>query len=248
MRLAEPASHSFPNQHLLSRRDFRDEFEVHRAGPKLTLWRISRDRPNTLRLFHALLVGVTAALARRPNGIEIVCQPGLFSAWTLLDVIESALAHALPLSKRPKAGPELKPALIRANLALAPIADYIFPPLGLANAALVIGLSGKHVGPAARRLAQGKAGLDLLYICIALCTLTTFTFLPSALMYWLSAFWPQLTKKVRQEGELNFLARLRRRPRQVLIERAGEETQVKVHDLKPGDVVILKEGNTAPAD
>jgi hypothetical protein len=41
----------------------------------------------------------------------------------------------------------------------------------------------------------GKAGLDLLYICIALCTLTTFTFLPSALMYWLLAFWPQLTKK-----------------------------------------------------
>jgi hypothetical protein len=154
MRLAEPVSHSFPNQHLLSRREFRDEFEVHRAGPKLTLWRISRDRPNTLRLFHALLgndkvksavidailslVGVTAALARRPNAIEIVCQPGLFSAWTLLDVIESALAHALPLSKRPKAGPALKPALIRANLALAPIADYIFPPLGLANAALVL--------------------------------------------------------------------------------------------------------------
>jgi magnesium-transporting ATPase (P-type) len=67
-------------------------------------------------------------------------------------------------------------------------------------------------------------------------------------MYWLLAFWPQLTKKVRQEGVLNFLARLRRRPRQVLVERAGEETQVKVHDLKPGDVVILKEANTAPAD
>ena len=264
MRLTEPASHSFPNQHLLSRPEFRDEFEVHRAGPKLTLWQISRNRPNTFRLFHALLgndkvknavidailslVGVTAALARRPNTIEIVCQPGLFSAWTSLEVIESALAHALPLGKRPKAGLELKPALIRANLALAPIADYIFPPLGLANAALVIGLSGKHVGPAARRLAQGKAGLDLLYICIALCTLTTFTFLPSALMYWLLAFWPELTKKVRQEGELNFLARLRRRPRQALVERAGRQTEVKVHDLKPGDLVILKEGDTAPAD
>jgi cation transport ATPase len=166
----------------------------------------------------------------------------------LLEVIESALAHALPLSKRPKAGLELQPALIRANLALAPIADYIFPALGLANAALIIGLSGKHVGPAARRLAQGKAGLDLLYTCIAFCTLTTFTFLPSALMYWFLAFWPQLTKKVRQEGELNFLARLRRRPRQALVERAGQETRVKVHDLKPGDVVILKEGDAAPAD
>jgi hypothetical protein len=264
MRLVEPASHAFPNQHLLSRPEFRDEFEVHRAGPKLTLWRISRERPNNLRLFHALLgndkvrtavtnavlslVGVTAALARRPNAIEISCQPGPFSVWALLDVIESALAHSLPLSKRPKASLQLKPAMIRANLALAPIADYVFPPLGIANAALVIGLSAKHVRPAARRLAEGKAGLDLLYSCIALCTLTTFTFLPSALMYWLLAFWPQLTKNIRQEGQHSFLARLRRRPRQVLVERAGEQTELKVHDLKPGDVVILKEGDTAPAD
>jgi len=86
----------------------------------------------------------------------------------------------------------------------------------------MLGLSANHAGPAARRLAQGKAGLDLLYFCIALCTLSTFTFLPSALMYWLMAYWPELTKKVRQEGELNFLARLRRRPRRVLVERSGE--------------------------
>ena len=154
MRLVEPASHSFPNQHLLSRPEFRDEFEVHRAGPKLTLWQISRERPNHFRLFHALLgndkvrsavidavlslVGVTAALSRRSNAIVISCQPGPFSAWALLDVIESALAHALPLSKRPKGSLQLKPAMIRANLALAPIADYFFPPLGIANAALVI--------------------------------------------------------------------------------------------------------------
>jgi hypothetical protein len=157
MRLTEPTSHSFPNQHLLSRPEFRDEFEVHRAGPKLTLWRISREHSNTLSLVHTLLgndkikaavvdaalslVGVTAALSRRSNAIQISCQPGLFSVWALLDVIESALAHALPLSKRPKAGIGLKPTLIRANLALAPIADYVFPPLGLANAALVVCLS-----------------------------------------------------------------------------------------------------------
>jgi hypothetical protein len=149
MRLAKPAGHSFPNQHLLSRPEFRDEFEVHRAGPKLTLWQISRDRPNTLRLFHALLandtiktavidavlslVGVTAALSRRSNAIQISCQPGVFSIWALLEVIDSALAHALPLSKRPKARMELRPALIRANLALAPIADYVFPPVGLSK-------------------------------------------------------------------------------------------------------------------
>jgi hypothetical protein len=149
MRLTEPASHSFPNQHLLSRPEFRDEFEVHRARPKLTLWRISREHSNTLSLFHTLLgndkiktavidaalslVGVTAALSRRSNAIQISCQPGLFSVWALLDVIESALAHALPLSKRPKAGLELKPTLIRANLALAPIRRLRLSPAGLSQ-------------------------------------------------------------------------------------------------------------------
>ena len=263
MRLSEPAAQSFPNQHLLSRPEFREEFEVHRAGQKLTLWEISRDGPNNLRLFHELLgsnkvraavidailslVGVTAALSRT-RAIQVSCQPELLSMWALLDVIESALAHALPLSKRSNQGVGLKRALIQANLALAPIADYVFPPLGLANAALVIGLSANHVGPAARRLAQGKAGLDLLYSCIALCTLSTFTFLPSALMYWLLTYWPELTKKVRQEGELNFLARLRRRPRRVLVERSGEAVDIPVRDLKPGDLVVLREGDTVPAD
>jgi len=264
MRLKEPASHSFLNQHLLSHPEFRDQFEVHRAGEKLTLWQISRDGPNHLQLFHALLerervktavidalvslVGVTAALSRRPDAIEIRCQPGRLSKRALLEVIESALAHALPFSKRSKSAFALRPALIKANLVLAPIADYVFPPLGVASAVLVVGLSGMHVAPATRRLAQGKAGLDLLYCCIALCTLTTFTFLPSALMYWLLAFWPQLTKKVRQQAELNFLGRLRRRPRRALVEQSGEAIEVNVHDLKPGDIVILSEGDIAPAD
>jgi cation transport ATPase len=72
--------------------------------------------------------------------------------------------------------------------------------------------------------------------------------MPSALMYALLEFWPKRSKKVREEGELNFLARFRRRPRTVLVEQVGKNSEINVHDLKPDDVVILKEGDTAPSD
>jgi P-type E1-E2 ATPase len=55
-------------------------------------------------------------------------------------------------------------------------------------------------------------------------------------------------QKVREEGELNFLARLRRKPRRVLVERSGKAIDVTIRELKPGDVVVLKEGDTVPAD
>jgi hypothetical protein len=129
------------------------------------------------------------------------------------------------------------PALIRTNLVLAPIADYFFPPLGWASAAVISSLGVGHLGPAVAHWKRKRTGLDLLYACICFCTLSTFTFLPSALMYALLEFWPKRSKKIRQENEANFLARLRRLPRVVLVDQAGKLVEANRQDLKPGDVV-----------
>jgi hypothetical protein len=142
MRRRVVTEHSFPNQHLLSRHEFRNRFEVHRAGEKLTLWRINPSGSKRLALVHALLqndkvrasvmdallslVGITTVISRRQREIEIasyrwfVCegpslQPNRLSKWALLEVIESALAEALPLGRRTKTNFKLTPALIRAN-------------------------------------------------------------------------------------------------------------------------------------
>ncbi|MBV9875151.1 MAG: hypothetical protein JO025_10525 [Verrucomicrobia bacterium] len=264
MRRRVITEHSFPNQHLLSRHEFRNRFEVHRAGEKLTLWRINPSGSARLTLVHALLqydkvrasvidsllslVGITTVISRRQREIEIALQPNRLSKWALLEVIESALAEALPLSQRKRTNFKLRPALIRANLVLAPIADYVFPPLGWASAAVVATLGAGHLGPAVARWKQKRTGLDLLYACICFCTLSTFTFLPSALMYALLQFWPKHSEKIRRENEANFLARLRRLPRKVLVDQAGKLAGVNRQDLKPGAVVILKKGDVAPAD
>jgi hypothetical protein len=55
MRRRVITEHSFPNQHLLSRHEFRSRFEVHRAGERLTLWRINPNGSKRLTLVHALL-------------------------------------------------------------------------------------------------------------------------------------------------------------------------------------------------
>jgi hypothetical protein len=67
-------------------------------------------------------------ISRRQREIEIALQPNRLSEWALLQVIESALEEALPLGRRTKTNFEFRPALIRATLILAPIADYVFPP------------------------------------------------------------------------------------------------------------------------
>ena len=67
-------------------------------------------------------------------------------------------------------------------------------------------------------------------------------------MYALLQFWPKQSQKIRQENEANFLARLRRLPRKVLVDQAGKRAEVNRQDLKPGDVVILKKGDVAPGD
>lgn len=264
MRQRAITKHPFPNQHLLSQREFRNRFEVHRAGEKLTLWRISPSGSKRLTLSHALLqydkvrasvmdallslVGITTVISHRQREIEIGLQPDRLSKWVLLEVIESALAEALPLRRRPKTNLKLRSALIRTNLFLAPIADYLFPPLGWASAAVISTLGVGHLGPAVAHWKQKRTGLDLLYACICFCTLSTFTFLPSALMYALLEFWPKRSKKIRQDNEANFLARLRRLPRVVLVDQAGKLVEVNRQDLKPGDVVILKKGDIAPGD
>lgn len=90
MRRRVVTEHSFPNQHLLSRHEFRNRFEVHRAGEKLTLWRINPSGSKQLTLVHVLLkhdkvrasvmdallslVGITTVISGRQREIEIALQ------------------------------------------------------------------------------------------------------------------------------------------------------------------------------
>ena len=141
-----------------------------------------------------------------------------------------------------------KEALINANLVLSPVSDFIFPPLGVANALMVGAINRSHLEPAWRDLREGRANLHLLYLSIGTLTLLTFNFFAAAVMYWLLLFWPRKARQLRQKYESAFLSRYRRRPRRVWVEEKGSVIETRVQDITPESVVVLNPGDMVPGD
>jgi hypothetical protein len=145
MRLRQPERLPFPNEHFLFTVLSDGVFEVRRAERKLTFWQIDELEPQRFVAVHPLLrcdaireeildrlsclAGVTHCFARGVGGLEIFCQPDINHA-ILLDVLEPSLADAVSLAGRAKSLPGLRSTAVTANLALASIADFVFPSLG----------------------------------------------------------------------------------------------------------------------
>ena len=242
-----------------------EAIEIWRVGDELTFWRIEMRNPGHYRLWHPLL------------GSDIVRQQVLEEFATLPDVVRQAPSffhrstihiwvrphridpgHLIemldPVLSDYMAGPgqvpprPFKEALVKANLVLAPISDFLFPPLGLANAVMVGSINRSHVLPALRDLRQGRTGLHLLYLSIGALTLLTFSFLAAAVMYWLLLFWPRKAKQLRQRYEAGFLSRYRRRPRRVWVEKKGSVIETRVQEITSESVVVLNSGDIVPGD
>ena len=240
---------------------------IWRAGNRLTFLRVKRLRSQRYRFFHpafgehsvrsAIVLELMAvAYLRDPVGsgwrggtIEVEFQVGRMTLESLLDIVESALLRAI----FPESRQELQPfpfrrRLVEANLVLAVLSDYIFPQTGLLNVVALWLLNAKHVRPAIRSLSAWRLNLDVLYSAIAFLTLVSFSFIGSALMYWMFEFWPRRVKRLRDAETAKFLARLKRSPRSVWVDKGGTEMEVDLRDLRRGDTVILREGDFAPGD
>ena len=264
MRLHQPERVPFPNEHLLFAVAFDTFFEVRRAERKLTLWQIDELGPERFVAVHRLLrcdaireqvldilsclAGVIHCSALGVRGLEISCQPQRVNHTILLDVLEPAIADAASLAGRAKPFPSIRSTVVNANLVLAPIAEFVFPPLGVVNVFLVALLSARHVLPTYRALANRRFDLDVLYICNGVAAVLTGAFFAAALMSWLLEFWPRLLERLRRESERKLLAHYRRRPVKVWLDRGGTTVEARLYELPSGQVVILREGDTVPAD
>ena len=145
-------------------------------------------------------------------------------------------------------GTRLRDQLVAANLVLAPISDFLFPPLGIVNAVLVWLLNAGHAVRAMQGLRERRCNLELLYLCVGALTLLTFSFFGGALMYAALEVWPRLVRNIRLDGQRQFLARYRRRPQRVWIEREGTLLETPLLTLPAGEIMVLREGDTVPGD
>lgn len=258
-----PPRLALPNERLLTKSAQR-AFEVRRAEHGLTFWNVEELNPGRFLLSHPMLrnrfireraldaisavAGVkeqTASLFRR-GSIEVRCHPHRVTAGILLEVVEpliSEKSRGLEIEHLP-----VREGLVTANLALAPISDFLFPPLGIANACLVSVLNAEHILPALAGLRQRRFNLALLYLSVGVLTLLSFSFFAASVMYAALEFWPALVRRLRIAGERQFLSRYRRRPRRVWIERDETLLETPLADLPTGGIVVLREGDTVPGD
>jgi hypothetical protein len=247
--------------------DKRSSFEIHRCGSGLTLWRVEAPSSRMYRLTHPLLKSdfvrkeVLDELGTLPDVVHQSLSVLLSSGETLLvfvrphrldptifqDVLDPVLTRCLSTAQ-PHQRPSASGWMVNANLALAPLADFLFPPLGMINLALTSLISLKYIPRAVVSLRKGKFTVELLYLASTIFTGLTFEFLPAAVMYWFLRFWPRRSGQLYELHHSKFLARYRRRPRRVWVERDGASVETRVEEILPSSVITLTAGDIVPGD
>ncbi len=266
MRSPAPRPLPLPLEEALLTRPDAGPVEIARLGRELTFWRIETLAPDRFRLRHPLLASVPlreqvvlelrrlpdvvghAASLFQPATLHLRVKPHRVDPTDLRDTLDPVLVHGLT-------GNGLQPAtltetLVHTNLVLAPISDFLFPPLGIANFLLVAAINRNHVAPALSDLREGRTNLHLLYLSIGLLTLLTFDFFAAATMYWLLLFWPRKAEQMRLRHEADFLSHFLRYPQRVWVDREGDGTSVEtpLHSLPPRSVVVLGSDDIVPGD
>ncbi len=241
--------------------------EIWRAGGRLTFLKVRALSPERYRFHHpefrdpaarSAVLGELMGVAylneqigsgRHGGFIEVEFQLGRMTIESLLGIMESALLGTIGSASRTKAQPfHFRGHLVDTNLALAVLSDFLFPPARLLSVVTLWMLNARHVRPSWRSLRNGKVNLDVLYTTIGCLTLLSLSFIASALMYWMFEFWPRRVKRLREAEVSRFLARMKRCPHSVWVDREGTEMEIERSSLRLGDTVILREGDVTPGD
>ena len=262
-----PQAILLPHEEIISDDDAPATFSVRRAGASFTLWEVDALTPQIFRIAHPLLReeyirrqvqdelstlsdvilrSVPIPLAGR-DALLVFGRPHRVDPALFAEVLDPILTQAL--AKGPNVPlPSVRDVLVNANLVVAAITSFLFPPLGVANIALTATLSADYLPRALASLREKKMTLELLYLTIASLTIITYEFLPAALMYWLMRYWPRRTKQLYDSHYSRFLSRYRLRPRRVWIDRAGTAIETRVEELTSSSVVTLNAGDVVPGD
>jgi hypothetical protein len=264
MHMDDPSWIPLANEHLLFTLSEHSSVEINRCESGITFWRVHEIEPNRFLLSHPLLshsrvkerimerlsseAEVISQINLRGCRLEILCKPYSFDNVFFLEVLEPAIADMTSLLHSRTKFPQTRSVMLGANLALAPLSDFLFPSLGIFNATFVLLLNLPHIKPALRRLREGKTSLELLYICVAVLTLGTFRFFGAALMYTLLELWPHLSRRLRKKMEREFLTRYRRRPRRIWLDQNGILSETRIWKIRSGQIILLSEGEIVPLD
>jgi len=246
-------------------RDRRGSVRVRRFGSRLSGWRVDRESPGQVKLCHPALhrrAEVAQAIERELMSIlgvdkystntlfaavSIDYDPRQLSRSQLVEILDGVLAATQIPAKPDKL--DLSLALATASLPLAAAAQFAFPPLLPAAAALFLFTSipsfqgAKHLLLTERRL-----GCDVLDVVVILGCLATGQILPGAVLVWCLALGRTLVKRTEDRSKKMLFNLFGKQPRFVWVVQGGVEVQVPLHTLARGDVIVVNTGDVVPVD
>ncbi|GLK76726.1 hypothetical protein GCM10008171_19800 [Methylopila jiangsuensis] len=237
---------------------------VSRIGGALSTWRLRRERDGALRLAHPAL--------RNRRDLSHRLEERIIAILGVDDVRSRAFSSDLLLRFDPKTLPlerlvrELErawPALIEGEdqppsvkrlyaagslLTLAAVAQFAVPALRPVAVGAVVVYAAPNVAKAARQLRHGHIGLPALYSFGLGLMLLSGLPLTGTIMAALMQLWPYLTHRTIVNRQRRLFAAHRKRPVWARAPGGDGEVEVHVDDLKAGDEIVVRAGETAPVD
>lgn len=238
---------------------------VTRVGDALTTLRVRLDAPDRLRIGHPLLGRLphmrwrleeeivalpgVRGLQANPLTTELVVrlEPGPRAAERFVRALEAGWPRLL-------AGPEGPPARRRLAVAsglfaIAVTGQAAVPALLPVAVAGIVLQGAPNLVAALRELRHGRIGLSALQATGLVFFLFTRRPLPSTLLGLVTQLLPALAEDRAIASQRRLLAPWRRRPRWAwLLLDDGKAVEVPVERLAPGDRIVLRRGETVPAD
>jgi Cu2+-exporting ATPase len=240
---------------------------IHRYGGLLSTCKILLDRPGRLHLRHpavskdrSLAREVERRLAAVPgvfragrgawtSGLFVHYDPSRIGAFRLIRLVEETLddpggwAGALPAPAASRFG------LPITTLGTAALGEFALPAANPVCAVLLVGTNLGTFKAAWLQLRARQLGLPVLYTAIMATALATGHFLSCALMSVLYRFWHDRLRLELAAERRRLLHGCLPRPRSaVLITPDGTEVLVDLDRLQSGDRVLVRAGETVPAD
>ena len=239
-------------------------WQIYRVGPQLTFWRIDEIHEGQFHCSHPLineahfrevildeittLAGVELTRADRHGIVLTPNDHYKVTSLCLLETLEAAVTKGLRTLPEEDVSHRLHGAIVNAHFAVSPISDYLFPPARFLNALFLPILNFRHGRKAYYELKRGVFSLNALHAAMGTLGFVTLHFFGDALMGWCAHHWPKISTRLLRERQREFLSRFRRYPRHVWIALKGVQKEIRLVDVRPGDLIVLRKGDIVPGD
>ncbi|MEZ0295444.1 MAG: heavy metal translocating P-type ATPase [Candidatus Methylacidiphilales bacterium] len=178
--------------------------------------------------------------------VLIQYDPRKIQRHQLVEILDIALIHGDKQHERDDA--DLDFPLATTSLAIATVAQFVYPPLLIPSAALFAYTLIPSVKQAIEVLKERRLGVDVLDTIVAGVCLVTGQIFAGAVLAWCLSFGRKLLKKTEDDSKKMLLNVFGKQPRFVWLFKDGVEVEVSLDKLKVGDIVVVHTGETVPID